>query len=345
MQYAVLCEREGNIAAAEENFRYLLKVTPGNSNVLNYLGYALADRGLKLDEALVFISSAVALEPGNGAYRDSLAWVYFKRGQAAQARAEIAGALKLISDDSVVWAHAGEIYEAAGEYQTAWRAFKTSWLLEKPARRSGPAGKIKALLKKIPEAEAGELEKSYLRDFSPAGLEFSSFAKVQARLRGKSVKFDAMLHFSPPDNLTFSVMGPLMAPMWSAKLSGEDLSIDSMALKDIDPEVFEYWAALIAEELRAWFAGAYLGELPGAQKDCGPGPVREVCLEGDRAWPVKITPLKEKKLDLYPGDYFLKNFYLFARTLEFKLPFVTVKVTLDSDQMNFAAVNALKLPD
>ena len=345
MQYAVLCEREGNIAEAEEHFRHMLGLDPANTNVLNYLGYALADRGLKLEEAQVFISSAVALEPGNGAYRDSLAWVYFRRGETARARAEIAGALKLMNDDAVIWAHAGEIYEAAGDYKTAWRAYKPAWLLEKPAKRSGPAGKIKALLKKIPEAEAGELEKAYIKSFSPAGLEFSSFAKVQAKLRGKTVKFDAMLHFSPPDNFSLTVMGPLMAPMWSAKLGGGVLSMDPMDLKGIDPAAFDYWAGLVTEELRAWFSGEYLGELPDGEKECSKGPLREVCLDGDRAWPVKVTPLKEKKLEFIPGNYFLKNFYLFAQTLEFKIPFVTVRVTLDNEQMNFKAVNEPALPE
>ena len=46
---------------------------------LNYLGYMLADRGTRLDEALD-ISAAVALDPANGAYLDSLGWVYYKMG-------------------------------------------------------------------------------------------------------------------------------------------------------------------------------------------------------------------------------------------------------------------------
>ncbi|MEI7528556.1 MAG: tetratricopeptide repeat protein [Elusimicrobiota bacterium] len=345
MQYAVLCEREGNIAEAEEHFRYLLGVNPNNANVLNYLGYSLADRGLKLEEAQVLISSAVALDPGNGAYRDSLAWVYHKRGLAAQARSEIAGALKAVRDDAVVWEHAGDIYEAAGENKNAWTAFKTSWLLQKPALRAGPAAKLKAVLKKIPAPEAAELQKAYLRSFSPAGLEFSSFAKVQAKLRGKTVKFDAMLHFSPPDNFSLAVMGPLMTPLWNARLSGDRAAVDPMSLKGVDPQAFDYWAGLVAEELRAWFAGEYLVEYSGAEKECATGPLREVCLDDDRAWPVKITPLKEKKLDFLPGNYFLKNLYLFPQTLEFKMPFVSLQVTLDSEQMNFGAVNELKIPD
>ena len=48
---------------------------------LNYLGYMLADRGVKLDEALGLIKKAVDLDPANGAYLDSLGWAYFKLGK------------------------------------------------------------------------------------------------------------------------------------------------------------------------------------------------------------------------------------------------------------------------
>ena len=47
---------------------------------LNYLGYMLADRGTRLDEALGYIRRAVALDPQNGAYLDSLGWAYYKMG-------------------------------------------------------------------------------------------------------------------------------------------------------------------------------------------------------------------------------------------------------------------------
>jgi tetratricopeptide (TPR) repeat protein len=133
MQYAVISERENDMAAAEEGFRYLLSKNPANANVLNYLGYALADRGLKLEEAEVMISSAVAMEPGNGAYLDSLAWVKFRRGNLPGAAAGIKKAVKAVYDDAVIWAHAGAIYEAAGDYRTAWLAWKNSRLHEKPA--------------------------------------------------------------------------------------------------------------------------------------------------------------------------------------------------------------------
>ena len=62
-------------------FRKVLASDPQNAMTLNYLGYMLADRGIKLDEALGLIKKAVELDPANGAYLDSLGWAYFKLGK------------------------------------------------------------------------------------------------------------------------------------------------------------------------------------------------------------------------------------------------------------------------
>jgi len=190
----------------------------------------------------------------------------------------------------VLWEHVGDIFAAVGDDRTAWQALKTSWLLEKPAKRGRLADKIKTVQKRLPPEQASALETAYLKNFSPAGLEFSSFAKVQAKLRGKTVKFDAIVHFSPPDNFNLTVMGPLMMPLWKARLSGEASSMDSIALKDIDPATFDYWASLITGELREWFSGGYLAQgvlAKGWQSDCLTGGAQEVCLDDSLAWPEK----------------------------------------------------------
>ncbi|MCM2266722.1 MAG: tetratricopeptide repeat protein [Elusimicrobiales bacterium] len=347
MQYAVISERENDMAAAEENFRYLLAANPANANVLNYLGYSLADRGLKLAEAQVLISSAVALEPANGAYLDSLAWVRFRNGDVPGALEGIKKALKAVYDDAVVWGHAGEIYEASGDYRTAWLAWKNSRLLEKPAKRANADARIKALQKRIPDAEAEGLKRAWLAAFLPAGQEFSSFAKIEARLRGRTVKLDAILHFAPPSDFSLTVMGPLMAPLWRARFSGGSLEMDSMELKDIDAGAFNYWASLVTAELRDWFSGRTLagGRLDGGWGgDCFTGGGREVCLDADGT-PARIRPESERKLAFEPSHYFFRNLYLFPYVMEFKLPHVALKVTMDYGQMNFSGVNTLKLPD
>ena len=73
-------ERQKKYDKAEEAFHKVLADDPKNAMALNYLGYMLADRGTRLDEALGYIRRAVALDPQNGAYLDSLGWVYYKMG-------------------------------------------------------------------------------------------------------------------------------------------------------------------------------------------------------------------------------------------------------------------------
>jgi len=346
MQYAVISERENDMPAAEENFRYLLSKKPDNANVLNYLGYSLADRGLKLDEAELLIMGAIAAEPENGAYLDSLAWVRFKRGNLPGALEGVRRAITAVCDDSTIWAHAGDIYAAAGEPGKAWLAWKNSWLLEKPAKRAKAAARLKELQKKINPAALPGLEQAYLRNFSPAGLEFATFAKVEAKLRGKTVKFDAIMHYSPPSDFSLTVMGPLMAPLWKARVSGGVMDLDAIAIKDIDSGAFSYWASLIAGELNGWFSGSYLAwQAGGWREPCFTGGPREVCLDSSLSWPEEIVNKDERKLTFRPGNYFLKNLYLFPQTMDFKLPFVSVRLTLDKEQMKFSGANTLKLPE
>ncbi len=70
-------EREKNYDAAEKAFRSVLEGDPENAGALNYLGYMFADRGIRLEEAQQLISKALDIDPDNGAYQDSLGWVYY----------------------------------------------------------------------------------------------------------------------------------------------------------------------------------------------------------------------------------------------------------------------------
>ena len=343
LQYAVISEREGDMAAAEENFRYLLVKDPNNANILNYLGYALADRGLKLAEAEDLISRAVKTSPSNGAYLDSLAWVHFKRGKYPAALEEIKSALKLISDDSTLWGHAGDIYAASLDWKGAWRAYSISALLENPDKRKAVQAKIKNARKQIPDAEASGLTSAFLQSFNLNGKDFSAFAKVYASFRGKKVKLDGVLRFSAPDSFAFTLVGPLMAPMWKIKIEGNQVEMDAASLKDIDEETFSYWAALMGTEFKDYLSGAFLA---GARLENGwdsdqlLSGVRKVRL--DEAGNVRaLSPLKEKKLEVRFGDYFLKNLYLIPGVMEFKIPFFSLKVVLDKSQINLKEFNAV----
>src|SRR4029453_18888114 len=83
---AICREKLGDIAGAEAAARDALAHDPENPTALNFLGYLLADHNLKLDEAAGLIQKALQRDPDNGAYLDSLGWVYYRLGRLTEAR-------------------------------------------------------------------------------------------------------------------------------------------------------------------------------------------------------------------------------------------------------------------
>jgi tetratricopeptide (TPR) repeat protein len=114
-----LAERQKHYEPAEQFFRQALEVDPNSSMTMNYLGYMMADKGIKLTEALSLIRKAVELEPMNGAYLDSLGWVYFKLGQYELAEENLRQAVERDQTDPTVHDHLGDLYEKTGRIRLA----------------------------------------------------------------------------------------------------------------------------------------------------------------------------------------------------------------------------------
>ncbi len=117
-----LAERQKHYEPAEQYFRQVLELDPANAMTLNYLGYMLADKGekgVRLPEALKLIKRAVDLEPNNGAYLDSLGWVYFKLGEYEAAEENLRQAVQRDQTDPTVHDHLGELYEKTGRIRLA----------------------------------------------------------------------------------------------------------------------------------------------------------------------------------------------------------------------------------
>ena len=112
-------ERQKHFDQAEEEFRRILALDANNSMTLNYLGYMLADRGVKLDDSLSMIQKAVQLDPQNYAYLDSLGWAYFKLGQYTLSEENLRRASERNSTDATVHDHLGELYEKTGRLKLA----------------------------------------------------------------------------------------------------------------------------------------------------------------------------------------------------------------------------------
>lgn len=112
-------ERSGDSKCAAEAFQALLRIDPGYAPALNYLGYMWAEEGENLEEALALVNRAVAQEPDNGAYVDSLAWAYFQSGEYGRARALLERASRLVPNDAVITEHLGDVYSRLGDWGRA----------------------------------------------------------------------------------------------------------------------------------------------------------------------------------------------------------------------------------
>ncbi|MCU1259408.1 MAG: Tetratricopeptide repeat protein, partial [Bryobacterales bacterium] len=129
-------ERMKNFEGAEAEFRKVLSGDPDNAGALNYLGYMLADRDVRLDEAHKLISRALELDPQNGAYLDSLGWVLYRQNRLEQAEDNLRKALDLIKDDPTVHDHLGDVYLKEGKVReaiTQWQTSLKEWDKTPPA--------------------------------------------------------------------------------------------------------------------------------------------------------------------------------------------------------------------
>lgn len=107
-------ERMDDWPRAESDFRQALELNPEQPQVLNYLGYSLVEKKLKLDEALDMIERAVAARPNSGFIVDSLGWVLFRLGRYDEAVPHMERAAELMPIDPVVNDHLGDVYWAVG---------------------------------------------------------------------------------------------------------------------------------------------------------------------------------------------------------------------------------------
>jgi tetratricopeptide (TPR) repeat protein len=111
-------EQNNMVDSAIATFETLLQHNPDHGMTLNYLGYMLADRGIRLEYARDLLERAVKLEPKNAAYLDSYGWVYYRLGKFNEAVKYLKTAVELDSDP-VIYDHLGDAYQAVGKTKQA----------------------------------------------------------------------------------------------------------------------------------------------------------------------------------------------------------------------------------
>jgi len=113
-QRGIAYERLQQWEQAEADFRQSLRLSPEQPQVLNYLGYSLIDRNMKLEEAFEMVHRAVGLRPKDGAIIDSLGWAYYKFGAFDMAIEALEEAVKLRPEDPTINDHLGDAYWQVG---------------------------------------------------------------------------------------------------------------------------------------------------------------------------------------------------------------------------------------
>ncbi len=100
-------------------YEFALEVRPDDPLLMNNYSYSLSVRGIKLAEALRMAQKAVAADSTNGAYLDTLGWVYFKLGDYSKAFEYIARAVKYRDTSAEVMEHLGDVYEKLDDLANA----------------------------------------------------------------------------------------------------------------------------------------------------------------------------------------------------------------------------------
>lgn len=122
----------GDTDLALELMQRVLALDDANFDALNFIGYELAERGVRLDEAELYIREALFLRPDSAHIEDSLAWVLFRQGRVEEALVIQERVVELLPDNAVILDHMGDIYEAVGRYEDAL----VMW--ERAVRFAGP---------------------------------------------------------------------------------------------------------------------------------------------------------------------------------------------------------------
>ncbi len=127
--YGMTAEKLGRYDVLETAMRTIIRERPDNAQAYNALGYTLADRNVRLDEAKTLIDKAIALAPDDASILDSLGWVQYRLGNNADALRSLEKAYK-IRGDAEIAVHLGEVLWVSGRQADAERAWKEASVKE-----------------------------------------------------------------------------------------------------------------------------------------------------------------------------------------------------------------------
>ena len=130
---ALVAERLDRLDQAEQDFKKVLEIDPDNTRALNALGYTLADRTDRYQEALGYVQRALAQTPDDPAVIDSMGWVMYRLGRLQEARDYLQKAYDMTKESEIA-AHLGEVLWKMGKHDEA----KALWASARKATPGDP---------------------------------------------------------------------------------------------------------------------------------------------------------------------------------------------------------------
>jgi tetratricopeptide (TPR) repeat protein len=128
--HAMAAEKVGKLDVLEQDLRKLIQLKPDYAHAYNALGYTLADRSERLDEALQLIEKALKLAPDDYFIMDSLGWAHYRMGRFDKAESYLRRAYAG-QHDAEIAAHLGEVLWVQGKHEEAENIWQSS-LKENP---------------------------------------------------------------------------------------------------------------------------------------------------------------------------------------------------------------------
>ena len=185
----------------------LLKKNPNDPVLLNFLGYLLADSNRKLDEAEALIGRALAQDGANGAYNDSMGWLYFRKGDKEKAFNYVSRASVILPKDDSVWLHLCKIEQARGNFGSAINACRHSLAAKPDARQAREA--FADSDKKLSSAARADAALSYLSGVYGAMKGYSALTKITLGALGKSETVNALFQYKADGTVKLEILGPM----------------------------------------------------------------------------------------------------------------------------------------
>ncbi len=143
---AMAYDETGQWPKAEADLKTALEYRPDNPQVLNFLGYSWADKGINLPEAREMLIRALARAPQDAYITDSLGWVYFRENDLLQATVLLERAVSLKPYDPVLNDHLGDVYARDGRTLEARYQWQRAFDYARKENDAEAADKIRAKL-------------------------------------------------------------------------------------------------------------------------------------------------------------------------------------------------------